>query len=85
MTHINIPYTSHELSILVEEYITQQRSEFTLKGLYSYIVYWGMEDHCIMGDQLRADEKKMVGDILDRIARDGRIRMTEDGTKYIKQ
>ena len=33
------PYTPSELSILVEEYITQQPSQFTLKELYSYIAY----------------------------------------------
>lgn len=76
-------FTSRELSILVEEYITQQRFEFTLKGLYSYIVYWAMEDHRILGDHLRAKEKKMVRDIIDRISRDGRIRVTEDVTKFI--
>ena len=49
---IPIPYTPSELSILVEEYITQQPSQFTLKGLCSYIVYWGMEDNRIAGHQL---------------------------------
>ena len=44
------PYTDHEFSIFVKEYITRQRSEFTIKGLYSYIVYWRMEDHRIEGD-----------------------------------
>lgn len=29
------PYTEKELAVLVEEYITQQPKEFTLKGLTS--------------------------------------------------
>ena len=77
------PYTPSELSILVEEYITQQRSQFTLKGLCSYIVYWGMEDGRIAGNQLPPDQQQAVGQILERIVRDGRIRVQgEDGNKY---
>lgn len=79
------PYTSKELSILVEEYITQQRTEFTLKGLYSYIEYWGMEDQRFSGHQLPPEQKQIVCDILNRIARDGRIREKEDGAKYLWQ
>lgn len=38
MTKTNEPYTDAELAVLVEGYIIQQRSEWTLKVLYSYIV-----------------------------------------------
>ena len=48
-----IPYNDQELSVLVEEYITQQQSEFTLKGLYAYIAYWGMEDGRILKKSVR--------------------------------
>lgn len=79
-------YSEKELAVLVEEYITQQRKEFTLKGLTSYIVYWGMEDKCIVGDQLTADDKNRVNNILARIVKDGRISiLSEDNTKFIKQ
>ena len=77
------PYTTHELSILVEEYITQQRAGFTLRGLYSYIVYWGMEDHRLCGHQLPPEQQQAVGQILQRIVRDGRIREQGDG-EYVK-
>lgn len=73
------PYTLQELSILVEEYITQQRSEFTLKGLCSYIVYWGMEDGRLQSDQLSEEDKERVNEILNRIVSDGRIRVQGDG------
>lgn len=78
------PYTDQELSVLVEEYITQQRSEFSLKGLYSYVVYWGMEDGRITGDQLQQDDKVRIHNIIDRIIREGRIRVVDDDS-FIKQ
>ena len=86
MNAISINYTDQQLRILVEEFITMQRSEFTFKGLYSYIVYWGMEDNRIVGDQLTEVDKERLNNILDRIVKDGRIRMVfAEETKYIKQ
>ena len=80
------PYTEKELTILVEEYITQERSEFELKGLHSYIVYWGMEDGRIVGGQMGSNDKEKVGVILDRIVKDGRIHISsKDNTKFIKR
>ena len=81
---MNTPFTTHDLSVLVEEYITQQRAEFTLRGLYAYIVYWAMEEKRIAGDQLTDADKEMVNGILNRIVKDGRIRVKDEGT-YIKQ
>lgn len=71
-----------ELAVLLEEYITQQRAEFTLKGLYAYIIYWGMEGHGIEGDQLPAVDKESVNRILERIVADVRIRA--DGEGFVK-
>ena len=76
---MNTPYTTQELSVLVEEYITQQRAEFTLRGLYAYIVYWAMEEKRIAGDQLTDADKEKVNGILKRISKDGRIREKENG------
>lgn len=78
------PYTDQELSVLVEEYITQQRLEFSLKGLYSYVVYWGMEDGRITGNQLQQEDKVRIHNIIDRIIREGRIRVVDDNS-FIKQ
>ena len=79
------PYTETELAVLVEEYITQQRSEFTLKGLYAYIVYWGMEGKRIAGDQLTEADREKVNCILNRIVKDGRIKSTNhDNTQFLK-
>lgn len=74
MTQTNKPYTAAELSVLVEEFIIRQCSEFTLKGLYSYIIYWGMEEGRILGNQLQSKDKKRINAIIKRIVRDGRIR-----------
>ena len=41
---IPITYSDAILRILVEEYITQQRNTFTLKGVCSYVLYWAMEE-----------------------------------------
>ena len=39
-----VSYSDSKLRILVEEYITQQKTEFTFEGVCSYILYWAMED-----------------------------------------
>ncbi len=77
------PYTDQELSVLVEEYITQQRSQFTLRGLYAYIVYWGMEEKRIAGDQLTEADKEKVNGILSQIVKDDRIGARGKG-EYVK-
>lgn len=41
---VSVTYTDCELRNLVEEYITQQKSGFTLKGVCSYVLYWAVED-----------------------------------------
>ena len=80
------PYTDQELTVLIEEYITQQRAEFTLRGLYAYIVYWAMEEKRIAGDQLSDADMEKVNGILKRIVKDGRIRViSSDGKQYVKQ
>ena len=41
---VPVIYIDAELRNLVEEYITQQKSEFTLKGVCSYVLYWAVDD-----------------------------------------
>lgn len=77
---ISVEYTDCELRNLVEEFITQQKSEFTLKGVCSYILYWAVEDDKVaQGNSLiesneisRADQKR-VKRILEAVVADGRI------------
>ena len=65
---------------LVEEYITQQKSGFTLKGICSNIFYWAVEDgrvdannDLIESNELHQDSQKRVEKILETIEQDGRI------------
>ena len=76
---ISINYSDEKLRILVEEYITQQRSAFTLKGVCSYALYWAMEDGHTTGsglfesDQMSKDDCERVSDVLGKIVSEGRI------------
>lgn len=78
---ISIIYSDEKLRILVEEYITQQRREFTFKGLCSYIMYWAMEDgKTANGGNAIYDSYQMspvdcdrVCSILESIVKDGRL------------
>lgn len=77
---VSVTYTDAQLRNLVEEYITQQKSGFTLKGVCSYILYWAVEDDKVaQGNSLiesneisRADQKR-VKRILEAVVADGRI------------
>lgn len=59
---VSVTYTDSELRNLVEEYITQQKSEFTLKGVCSYILYWAVED-----GKVAAGKKLLESDELNPI------------------
>lgn len=80
-TTISINFCVEKLRILVEEYITQQRKEFTFKELCSYILYWAMEDDkTANGDNGIYDSYQMssvdcdrVYSILESIVKDGRL------------
>lgn len=93
---ISVNYTDYELRNLVEEYITQQKSGFMLKGVCSYILYWAVEDDkiadgkiadgkaLIESNELCASDQERVKRILDAIIADGRIE-TKSGEKFIKR
>lgn len=78
---IAIIYSDEKLRVLVEEYITQQRTSFTLKGVCSYVLYWAMEDgktdkgsHAIYeNDQLSPKDCDRIKEILEKIVAEGRI------------
>lgn len=80
-TPIAINYSDSALRVLVEEYITQQRSSFTLKGVCSYVLYWAMESGHTAGvsgqiyesDKLQAEDCDRVHRILKKITGEGRI------------
>ena len=76
---ISINYSDEKLRILVEEYITQQRNSFTLKGVCSYVLYWAMEDGRTTGvgmfesNQLSKTDCNRISVVLEKIATEGRI------------
>lgn len=73
---ISISYSDEKLRILVEEYITQQRSAFTLKGVCSYVLYWAMEDGYTTGaglfeiNQLSHTDCVRINGVLEKIVRE---------------
>lgn len=83
---IKINYSDESLRILVEEYISQQKNDFTLKGLCSYILYWAMEDgKTANGGNAIYDSYQMssvdcdrVCSILKSIVKDGRLVKSTD-------
>ena len=90
---ISIEYSDSELRNLVEEYITQQKSEFTLKCVCSYILYWAVEDgkvvegeNLLESGEMQTSDQDRVKRFLETIIADGRIATASDcESKYVKQ
>lgn len=88
--HISLTYSDAELRNLIEEYITQQKTEFTFEGVCSFIAYWAMEDGMKTGtgniiyesNKIRPDDQDRVRRVLDAFIRDGRIKVS--GEAYYK-
>ena len=94
MIPIQVTYTDQQLRILIEEYIAMQRSEFTFKGVCSYILYRAMEEGrtanngIYESNQLEQKDIKKVSAILKKIVGEGRITTTSesysDDTVFVK-
>lgn len=89
-----ITYSDEKLRILVEEYITQQRTVFSFKGVCSYILFWAMEDGAVaqtvqgIYDNAELDNRDQarVGGILQTIMADGRIaKDSKDNMIFVKR
>lgn len=82
---ISINYSDEKLRILIEEYITQQRTSFTLKDVSSYVLYWAMEDGHTSGtglyesDQLAFADCDRISGVLVKLADEGRIAISGEG------
>jgi len=89
MNPISVTYTDQRLHILIEEFIAMQRSEFTFKGVCSYILYRAMEEERTVGSKiyesnlLESKDCDRVSGILEKIVAEGRIE--KDETKFIKK
>ena len=87
---ISVTYSDEKLRILVEEYITQQKNEFTFKGVCAYILYWAMEDGKVAdaqgtlceGNQLAQADCDRTSGVLDRIV--GEHRIAANGSGFVK-
>ena len=91
---IALDYSKEELHILVEEYLSRQKSEVTFKGVCSYILYWAMEEGrttnagkaLYESNQLHERDCERISQILESIVKDGRICKVEgEETLYLKQ
>lgn len=88
--NISITYSDSELRNLIEEYIIQQKVEFTFEGVCSFIAYWAMEDGMKTGtgniiyesNKIQPDDQDRVRRVLDAFIRDGRIKVS--GEAYYK-
>ena len=78
-------YSDEKLRILVEEYVTMQRKDFTFKGVCDYILYRAMEEErttnkgLFESNQLSAADCERIKMILERIVEEGRIEARESG------
>lgn len=87
---ISVTYSNEKLRILVEEFITMQRKDFTFKGVCSFILYRAMEEERTKGDGLYESDELApadcgrVSEILNKIIEENRIAVGTVNTQYIK-
>ena len=78
---IHLDYSDTSLRILIEEYLTQQRTPFTLKGVCSYVLYWAIEEGRTADSQntlfasnhLHPTDCERISRILRKISQEQRI------------
>ena len=76
---ISVTYSDPHLRILVEEYITMQKHEFTFSGLCSYVLYCAMEEEksatvsLYESNQLSPADCERISYILRKILKEGRL------------
>lgn len=86
MNTIATTYTDQQLRILIEEFIAMQRSEFTFKGVCSYILYRAMEEGktankgIYESNHLEQKDSERVSSILEKIVAEGRIAVADNSS-----
>ena len=89
---IAVDYSKEELRLLVEEYLSMQKTEFSLNSVCSYVLYWAMEEGRTEGpsnsiyesNQLQESDCERIRRILESIVKDGRICIVAgDDTMYL--
>lgn len=88
---ISVTYSDERLSILVEEYITMQKHDFTFKSLCSYVLYWAKEEGktantgLYENNQLDPKDCERLNKILEKVVSEGRIKVdSSKEKKFIK-
>ena len=93
-TPISVTYSDSKLRILVEEYITMQKHDFTFKSLCSYVLYRAMEEEktantgFFKSNQLSPADCERISSILRKIVKEGRLTCGTDtfvdDTQFVK-
>lgn len=87
---IPVDYSDAKLRILVEEFITMQRREFTFRGVCDYVLYRAMEEGrtgvqtLYESNELKPADQERIHSILKMITDEGRITETADNMKFVK-
>jgi hypothetical protein len=91
---IAVIYSDSKLRILVEEYITMQKHDFTFKSLCSYVLYCAMEEEKTANEglyesnQLSPADCERISGILRKIVIEGRLTCGTDtivdDTQFVK-
>ncbi len=87
---IEVKYSDSKLRILVEEYITMQKQEFTFKDLCSYVLYWAKEEGKTVNTGLYESNEFDTADgdclarIPEKIKQEGRIVVADNNTIFLK-
>lgn len=89
-TPISVTYTDTQLHILVEEFITMQRKEFTFRGVRDFVLYRAIEEGRTAGqtlyesNELQPSDQERIRCVLTKIADEGRFAATADNLQFVK-
>lgn len=91
---ISVNYSDSKLRILVEEFVTMQKHEFSFKEVCSYVLYWAKEEGktantgLYESNQLDAVDCERISIILRKIVKEGRLACGTDtfvdDTQFVK-
>jgi hypothetical protein len=91
---VSVTYTDSQLRILVEEYITMQKHDFTFKSLCSFVLYRAMEEEktantgLYKSNQISPADCERISNILRKIVKEGRLICGSDtfvdDTQFVK-
>lgn len=91
---ISVTYSDEKLRIIVEEFITMQKADFTFKSLCSYVLYRAMEEEktastgLYESNQLSHADCERISGILRKIVKEGRLSCGTDpfvdDTQFVK-